>query len=409
MGDGHLYEGEQISHVYGRSGDYYITMTASNDYGATEVGRWVRVDPGTLSLYLPLMLRPGAQSGGAIAVNRTADPLGVVLEPVALDQPFVLERIELSSNMSPAEKLFHYINEVRTTFELEPLQHVGELSQAAQQHTEDMASYAYAGHTGSDGSLPAERLLWHGYGRGYAGEATAWGFEHPYEAVEYWVNSDAHRRIILNQNATDVGVGFTVDFAAPNVWYWTAEFGNQYGAAAQPLLRVQSPVPGSESMITDLLNYGWNWPVPLAPDQHFTVYVYDNGRALPLGTTSQRQFGIRYTLQAAAFDTLVEAGEHEWQVKLEDDNENSLLESERRPIIFIPDPNLPTPTPAITATATTTATLSTPTPTLTPTPAWSTPTPRPPSPTPAVLVTATPLSTPTPTPSSSPTPTPAEQ
>jgi PKD repeat protein len=241
MGDGRQENGRQISHVYRAQGDYYVTMTALNEFGGVQVGQWLRVDPGTLSLYLPAIMRAGDEAPGG---QPGEDPFAVKLDPVELDTPFVMEPLALPAGTSQAEALLIYINEARRQFDLKPLKYVYELSVAAQDHTADMAAYQYTGHTGTDGSFPAERLLWRGYQGAYAGEATAWGFEEASQAVEFWVNSPAHRRIILNQWATDVGVAFTQDFQAPNVWYWTAEFGNAFGAAAVPLLRVQLPEDG---------------------------------------------------------------------------------------------------------------------------------------------------------------------
>ena len=70
-----------------------------------------------------------------------------------------------------------------------------------------------------------DRLLRVGYGGGYAGEATAWGYSEPIPVVEFWVNSPGHRDFILNPEATEVGLGFAVNYNAPSVWYWTVEFG----------------------------------------------------------------------------------------------------------------------------------------------------------------------------------------
>ncbi|MBK8988944.1 MAG: PKD domain-containing protein [Chloroflexi bacterium] len=212
MGDGRTHEGAQISHIYALPGNYYITMTASNQFGDAQVSRWLAVEPGIMAVYLPAIMTLDSE---AIVPGASLDPLGVVLEPVDLEAPFVMAPLDLPATTSPAEQLFVYINEARRQFDLPPLQYVYELTVAAQQHAEDMVAYRYTGHTGSDGSTPAERLLWHGYSRAYAGEATAWGFEQAYQAVEFWVNSPGHRAIILNKYATEVGVAFTANFSAP--------------------------------------------------------------------------------------------------------------------------------------------------------------------------------------------------
>lgn len=131
----------------------------------------------------------------------------------------------LDPSASPAEQLLWYINEARRLHGLPALAYNYELSIAAQMHTVDMAGNPEIMHDGSDGSRPAERQRRYGYPGSYGGEAVAWGWESPVPVVEFWVNSPPHRALILNPAATEVGVGFTADGRAPNLWYWAAEFG----------------------------------------------------------------------------------------------------------------------------------------------------------------------------------------
>ena len=390
MGDGHSLEGPLAEHSYGRLGEMYVTLVASNEFGSTQIGRWLTVDPGVLHLYLPLVLNVLSNEPPAAA----GTPAGLDLPEVPLEELFILRPMAVPPGSTPAEQLLLYINEARRQFELAPLNLVPQLSSAAQEHTIDMARFAYTGHAGADGSTPAERLLQFGYGAGYAGEATAWGFEYPHQAVEFWVNSPAHRRIILNAAATDVGVGFSSDFNAPSVWYWTAEFGNQFAVADAPILRVQEPAPELEAMVTSLVNYSWNWPVPLGPDEQFVLYLQTNRGEFPVARVTQPTLGTRYAVQLAANALTsgnsrlqVKPGNYSWQLRLE--NGGTVAQSDMRPITFTVDPDAPTPTPIITPTAV----LPTPTPTLTVTPTAVPPqnTPLPPTPTsPPVFITATP-------------------
>jgi hypothetical protein len=385
MGNGRSQDGAQLNYVYNRPGDYYVTLTAFNAYGETQIGRWLRVEQGIMSVFLPLLLRLEESLAG---LEPAVDPLGIVLEPVELDGPFVLEPLDLSPTSSPAERLFIYINEARRQFDLPPLQYVHELSVAAQWHVADMVTYRYTGHLGSDGSFPAERLLWHGYGRAYAGEATAWGFEQARQAVEFWINSPGHRAILLNRFATDVGVAFVTDYNAPNIWYWTAEFGNASGGAALPELRLVSPAAGLEALNSAVLDFVWNWPVPLTGDQRFTVYVQGAGQLVEIGSVAQPVNGTRYRLQTAVANLTPLTGELIWQVRLEDGGRNVLMAGERRTLTLEQDPNLITPTPEATVTAVFTPTpTQTPTPTATPTLVFPTPTPLPTEPAPPVIVT----------------------
>ena len=393
MGDGKSLEGPVVEHSYGRLGELYVTLVASNEFGSTQIGRWLTVDPGVLHLYLPLVFKSLVQDAVAPAEN-LENPVGIDLPAVPLDELFILRPMAVPPGSTPAEQLLLYINEARRQFDLAPLNLVLELSSAAQEHTIDMARFGYTGHTGADGSRPAERLLQFGYSRGYAGEATAWGFEYPHQAVEFWVNSPAHRRIILNANATDVGVGYSLDFNAPSVWYWTAEFGNQFAAADAPLLRVQEPAPAFEAMVTSLVNFSWNWPLPLADGEQFVLYLQTNRGDFPVATVTQPTLGTRYAVQLAANNLTsgnarlqVKPDEYSWQLRLE--NGGTIVQSEVRNITFTVDPNAPTPTPTLTTTAV--SPTPSPSPTATPTALPPQGTPRPPTPTlPPPLITATP-------------------
>lgn len=389
MGDGRSYQGAQVNHTYRQSGEYYVTLTASNPYGATTVGRRVRVERGLLRFFLPFIVKSNQSSGGVVAVGERPLNTGVddlVLPDVAIDEPFVMEPLDLPAGLSQTEQLFVYINEARAQFGRSSLNLVPELTAAAQQHVNDMAEFAYTGHLGSDGSTPAERLLWLRYPGGYAGEATAWGFEHPYQAVEFWVNSPPHRRIILNEFATDVGVGYTVDYSAPNVWYWTAEFGQASGVPIVPTLRVRAPQAGVEPLNTEPVTYAWNWPAPLADGQQFVVTLSIDGEDVELGAVAQPRLDTYFVLETETLAVTEAVGVAEWQVSLQDGSQ-VLAATQPQPITIVPDPTLPTPTPVLTPT------VAAPTPTATATPTATEPprSTRPPAPTlPPPLITATP-------------------
>lgn len=391
MGDGRQLEGAQVNYAYNASGDYYITMMAVNEFGATEVGRWITVGPGLMSAYLPIVL--------------TSDPLplleddvlaGLDLPEVALAAPYVMQPIAVPPNSSPTEELYLYINAARQEFGLTPLVNVAALNAVAQNHAADMATNEFTAHIGSDGSTPSERYVWHGYRAGYAGETTAWGFASPREAVEFWVNSSSHRRIILNEAATDVGVGFTSNYEAPNVWYWTAEFGNAFAAPGAPVVRLQQPLAGVEVLVTTPMQYSWNWPQPLQAGQRFELVLHTTQGPFVIAELTQPTYGSYYEAPMAAVDMKsgnnrlqVMPGVYAWLVQLVDAT-GVIAQSDRQAIQFVDDPNLPTVTP----TATETAVPLTPTPeppTATPTSIWPTYTPPPPLPTqPPVFVTTTP-------------------
>lgn len=388
MGDGSSYEGAQNSHTYTQAGDHYVILSANNEFGGTDIGRWIHVESGFFTYYLPAIFK-ALVTGESLesAPSVSSDGLGIQLPDVALEETFVMQPLELPANLTQAEQLFIYINDAREQFDLPSLNMIPTLNSASQHHTDDMAQFGYTSHTGSDNSTPAERQLWHQYNAGYAGEATAWGFEHPYQAVEFWVNSSAHRRIILNEFATDVGVGYTVNYAAPNVWYWTAEFGNQYGAATVPQLRMQLPDAGIDVLNSDVLTFSWIWPLPLNDDQSFELELTTDDETIALASITEPRWGTYYQVETdlLAYDSAV--GNVSWQVKLMQGATSQQM-SDQRHLVVLPDPAIPTATPDV---LTPEPATPTPIPTATATPAPSRPTStraadQPPPP----LITATP-------------------
>ncbi|MCB8961267.1 MAG: PKD domain-containing protein [Ardenticatenales bacterium] len=218
MGDGTQLSGESISHTYRASGEFAVTLHASNAYGTTSVTQLVSVAPGIWTVYIPVIRTPGTS--------------GQPTQPteVAPEQPLT----DAGPGASIPEQLFWYVNEARRLHGLPPVSYNYELTIAAQQHTDDMAIHGYTGHTGVDGSSPADRLQRFGYTGAYAGEATAWGYDSPVPVVEFWVNSPSHRGMILNPAANEIGLGYTYNPNAPNIWYWTVEFGTRNDNAAAP-------------------------------------------------------------------------------------------------------------------------------------------------------------------------------
>ncbi len=83
------------------------------------------------------------------------------------------------------------------------------LTVAAQRHANDMLKNGVDGHIGSDGSSPQARIADAGYTRtGYTGEIVYWGTGSaatPSVALDLWMESPAHRAIILNCAFTAAG------------------------------------------------------------------------------------------------------------------------------------------------------------------------------------------------------------
>ncbi|MGK7909965.1 MAG: CAP domain-containing protein [Synechococcus sp.] len=97
------------------------------------------------------------------------------------------------------------------------------LDAAADLHSEDMATNGYFSHTGQDNSNVGTRIFRAGYTRYRTwGENIAVGYRSAASVVQGWMNSEGHRRNILNGSFTHMGLGTVAnDFGR---LYWTQVF-----------------------------------------------------------------------------------------------------------------------------------------------------------------------------------------
>ncbi|WP_459998908.1 CAP domain-containing protein [Mycobacterium avium] len=95
--------------------------------------------------------------------------------------------------------LYNGINQLRQA--RGPIAEDPRLTEAAQQHADDMLRNGVSGHIGSDGSSPQARIAAAGYRSRYSGEIVFWATGSaatPGEALDMWMQSPPHRAIILN-------------------------------------------------------------------------------------------------------------------------------------------------------------------------------------------------------------------
>jgi uncharacterized protein YkwD len=112
------------------------------------------------------------------------------------------------------------INRRRASAGCRPVRPRDPLDRAAQRHSEDMARHAHLGHTGSDGSSPADRIREAGYRAGHNAEAIAAGATSASAVVAVWMDSRPHRAILLTCRYTHAGVGVAAGEGGP---WWTVD------------------------------------------------------------------------------------------------------------------------------------------------------------------------------------------
>lgn len=103
-----------------------------------------------------------------------------------------------------------------------PLSCDEDMARTARLHSQDMCDQGYFSHTGLDGRSPFDRMRDQGVSYRTAGENIARG-QRTAEAVHTaWMNSDGHRRNILNPAFGRIGVGYVeCPGSGP---YWTQVF-----------------------------------------------------------------------------------------------------------------------------------------------------------------------------------------
>jgi uncharacterized protein YkwD len=82
------------------------------------------------------------------------------------------------------------------------------LTQSAGGHAEDMVARHFFDHTNPDGEDPFERMADAGFHGSAMAENIAMGYATPQDALKGWMNSDGHRRNILNCGYNRIGVGY---------------------------------------------------------------------------------------------------------------------------------------------------------------------------------------------------------
>jgi uncharacterized protein YkwD len=106
------------------------------------------------------------------------------------------------------------ITNLRVARGLDPLSSQRQLRVSARRYAEDMAERDFFSHVSPDGSRLRDRLLASGYVdercSWHVGEVLAWGSGTDADAgwvVRAWMHSPPHRRVLLGDDFTDLGVG----------------------------------------------------------------------------------------------------------------------------------------------------------------------------------------------------------
>lgn len=120
---------------------------------------------------------------------------------------------------SETERVVQLVNSARSSAGCDALRIDSRLTEAAQGHSDDMAAQDYFSHASLDGRSFGDRISAAGYANP-GGENIAQGQRSAQAVHDAWMNSDGHRRNILNCSFTAIGVGLHT-----GTWTWTQNFG----------------------------------------------------------------------------------------------------------------------------------------------------------------------------------------
>ena len=111
------------------------------------------------------------------------------------------------------------VNNIRTSRGLGALSENWELSRVARYKSRDMQEQHYFSHTSPTYGSPFDMMRAFGLAYRTAGETIAMGYPTPEAVVDGWMNSEGHRKNILNPAFTVIGVGYVAEGN-----YWTQMF-----------------------------------------------------------------------------------------------------------------------------------------------------------------------------------------
>ncbi|MFH7818216.1 CAP domain-containing protein [Neobacillus thermocopriae] len=198
----------------------YHTSMNSNQYPHTKAVliqdakyQFIRIDPGqeNTGIIQHRVPQPKAQvPSGQTAVPKAAQPAPEkqteTKAPTGSASQYVQQVIDLT-------------NEQRRKNGLPALKADAKLNSVAQKKSEDMQQNNYFSHTSPTYGSPFDMMRDQGVTYKSAGENIAQGQRTPQEVVNAWMNSEGHRKNILNPNFTHIGVGYE-----PTGKHWTQMF-----------------------------------------------------------------------------------------------------------------------------------------------------------------------------------------
>ncbi|WP_066049568.1 CAP domain-containing protein [Robertmurraya korlensis] len=151
--------------------------------------------------------------------NETTTTQTPVQQPASSTEPTEPAQTTISSLSAYEQKVVELTNQERSKYGLAALKADTALSKVAREKSLDMSNNGYFSHASPTYGSPFDMMKQFGISYQYAGENIAMGQRSPEEVVQAWMNSEGHRKNILNGNFNYIGVGYV---ESGN--YWTQMF-----------------------------------------------------------------------------------------------------------------------------------------------------------------------------------------
>ncbi|GAA2611097.1 hypothetical protein Adu01nite_22780 [Paractinoplanes durhamensis] len=178
----------------------------------------------------------GDRRGVLAAQQRPAQPKLIQQRPAAQKQVQDLAggllataredvtRADVSSNPNARmqQQVLALVNQNRRRGGCDSLSVDRRLIEAANEHAADMARRDYFAHESPNGDGSGDRMREAGYQWKRYGENIARNVHSPYEVVDGWMHSPAHRENIMDCRLNQMGVGLAID--RDHTTYWVQDF-----------------------------------------------------------------------------------------------------------------------------------------------------------------------------------------
>jgi uncharacterized protein YkwD len=128
---------------------------------------------------------------------------------------------DYSATRLDAERARDLVNAYRREKGLKPLKLQPALTEAAREHSRDLARWDRISHFGSDGSNPWDRVKRAGYSARLAAENVGTGQVTIEEVVKGWQASPGHNKNLLLSDAEHMGIALVQDPKTEFKTFWT--------------------------------------------------------------------------------------------------------------------------------------------------------------------------------------------